>query len=424
MTPALSDYRRRSSACGVRPEQRGRDDADVRSPKMPMWEELTDGIHDQQPVSGLTHSFYRYPARFSPSFARQMILAFSKPGDLVLDPFMGGGTTLVEARALGRRAVGTDINSLGVFLAETKTSVFSRTELGRLRSWAHGLVPKLNLRRRSVHAREWADLGYQRNISGRSTWPIRKTLELALRGVQQLEKEREQKFARCALLRTAQWALDCREDIPSAKEIRERFLLSVEEMIDGARHLALAVRENGRNPEIVCLHRSAVGIESELAIKKFGAPALILTSPPYPGVHVLYHRWQVLGRRETPAPFWIAGTLDGAGASFYTFGDRGQNGLRKYYDQARLAFASIAQMASPGTTIVQMVAFSQPRWQLRNYLKVMEDCGLTEQMYPQLANHADGRVWRSVPNRKWYADKGGATGGSKEVVLFHKRKQL
>ena len=421
MDPALSDYRRHSSAFRVRREPCGQDDADLRSPKMPIWDELLDGIHDQQPVSGLTHSFYKYPARFSPSFARRMILAFSKPGDLVFDPFMGGGTTLVEARALGRRAIGSDINSLSVFLAKAKTSTFRQDELRHLRTWAHGLIPKLNLRRRSVHAREWAELGYQRNINGKSTWPIRKTLELALRSAQQLESEREQRFARCALLRTAQWALDCREDIPSAREIRERFLVFVEEMIDGARHFTVAVRENGANPEAVCLHRSVIGIEAELAIKKLGAPALILTSPPYPGVHVLYHRWQILGRRETPAPFWIAGTLDGAGASYYTFGDRGQNRLRKYYEQARLAFASIAKTASSGTTIVQMVAFSEPSWQLCTYLQVMEDCGLTEEKHPQLANHADGRVWRSVPNRRWYADKGGATGGSKEVVLFHKR---
>jgi hypothetical protein len=398
----------------------GRPDADLRSPKMPVWEELRDGIHDQQPVSGLTHSFYKYPARFSPSFARQIILSFSRPGDLVFDPFMGGGTTLVEACALGRRVLGTDINSLAVFLAETKTSVFTRSELNNLRSWAIGLTPKLNLRRRSVYPREWAEIGYQRNISGRSTWPVRKTLELALHHVRNLGSEREERFARCALLRTAQWALDCREDIPRASEIRERFLVFAEEMIDGARQFAVAVGGNCPSPGVVCLHRSAIGVETELAAKEQGAPALVLTSPPYPGVHVLYHRWQVLGRRETPAPFWITGTLDGAGASFYTFGDRKQKKLRKYYEQARLAFASVAKMSTRKTIIVQMVAFSEPKWQLQAYLETMEGCGLTEQRFPELANHGDGRVWRSVPNRKWYADKVGATGGSKEVVLFHK----
>jgi hypothetical protein len=44
-------------------------------PRMPMWQELLCAIEDQQPVTGLTHNFYKYPARFSPSFARQIVLA-------------------------------------------------------------------------------------------------------------------------------------------------------------------------------------------------------------------------------------------------------------------------------------------------------------------------------------------------------------
>src|SRR5262249_7180553 len=62
---------------------------------------LLDAINYQGYVSGLTHNFYRYPARFSPRFARGAIEAFSERGDVILDPFMGGATTLVEARALG-----------------------------------------------------------------------------------------------------------------------------------------------------------------------------------------------------------------------------------------------------------------------------------------------------------------------------------
>jgi DNA modification methylase len=93
------------------------------------WQELASAIHDRQPVSGLTHSFYKYPARFSPSFVRQAILNFTEPGDLVLDPFMGAGTSLVEARVLGRKAIGTDLNTLAVFLAETKTRALSRPQL-------------------------------------------------------------------------------------------------------------------------------------------------------------------------------------------------------------------------------------------------------------------------------------------------------
>jgi hypothetical protein len=382
-----------------------------------MWQELLCAIEDQQPVTGLTHNFYKYPARFSPSFARQIVLAFSNPGDLVFDPFMGGGTTLVEARALGRRGAGTDISSLAVFLTETKTALFSAGELRRIESWAKRLVPKLNLHKPSARQPEWEDSGYFRNISGRKTWAVRKMLEMALSAVPQFDSDREQKFVRCALLRTAQWALDCREDIPPVSEVRARFRVAVDEMVEGARQFAKETRQTGC-ADVLCLHRSAVGIEDDSRITELGDPTLILTSPPYPGVHVLYHRWQVLGRRETPAPFWIAGTLDGAGASYYTFGDR--KNVPRYYEVARDAFASVARLCSRKTVVAQMVAFSEPEWQLPSYLEVMKDSGFKEMTFSQLANRRDGRVWRLVPNRKWYADKMGCTAGSKEVVLFHK----
>ncbi len=78
---------------------------------------LLDAINDRKAVSGLTHGIYRYPARFSPMFARAAIEMFTKPGDTVYDPFMGGSTSLVEALSLGRNAVGNDLNQLAVFLA-------------------------------------------------------------------------------------------------------------------------------------------------------------------------------------------------------------------------------------------------------------------------------------------------------------------
>lgn len=49
-----------------------------------------------------------------------------------------------------------------------------------------------------------------------------------------------------------------------------------------------------------------------------------------------------------------------------------------------------------------MVAFSEPEWQLARYIEVMRT-GFAEVKFTELANKKDGRVWRSVPNRKWYA---------------------
>jgi hypothetical protein len=76
---------------------------------------LIAGARDTEPVRGLTHAFYKYPARFSPAFARAAIQAFTQPGDLILDNHVGGGTTLVEALASGRHAIGVDISALAAY---------------------------------------------------------------------------------------------------------------------------------------------------------------------------------------------------------------------------------------------------------------------------------------------------------------------
>ena len=97
-------------------------------------QQIVDGINYRGVVTGLTHDFYRYPARFSPMFARAAIEAFTEPGDTILDPFAGGATSLVEALAHGRNAVGVDISQLAVFLARAKTSLLSRKEIAVISS--------------------------------------------------------------------------------------------------------------------------------------------------------------------------------------------------------------------------------------------------------------------------------------------------
>jgi hypothetical protein len=70
--------------------------------------------------------------------------------------------------------------------------------------------------------------------------------------------------------------------------------------------------------------------------------------------------------------------------------------------------------------IVQVVAFAQPEWQLPRYLSVADDVGLVECLLPAEIFAPDGRLWRTVPNRRWYAGQRGVTNGSEEVVLFHR----
>lgn len=383
---------------------------------------LIEAARDATPVSGLTHNFYRYPARFSPKFVRAAIKALSEPGDLILDPFMGGGTTLVEALALGRHAVGADISSLAAFISEVKTTLYSENDLEALERWAERVPSLIHMHREGLVDEEYAEAGYYRHMANPSTWRLRKAIEQSLKTATRLNPAKLELFARCAILRTAQWALDGRKKLPTITNFRNALSKHASEMIEGARELrtAAASARDGQRLFVHCLNRSTTGLEEEPLLSKTQTPRLVVTSPPYPGIHVLYHRWQVDGRKETPAPFWIANKLDGSGASYYTMGDRNAHELRTYFDNLRESLRSVAAVCSNETTIVQVMAFSEPSWQLPRYLSVADDVGFREFFLPTLKNVGDGRLWRFVPNRKWHANQKGKTNGSQEVVLFHR----
>jgi len=70
----------------------------------------------------ITHGYYTYPAKFIPQLAARLIRELTLEGETVADPFMGSGTTLVEALVQARRALGVDINPVARLVAKVKTT--------------------------------------------------------------------------------------------------------------------------------------------------------------------------------------------------------------------------------------------------------------------------------------------------------------
>ena len=101
--------------------------------------EYLNSLHTSARISGLTHTFYRYPARFSPEFVKESILSLSLEDDVVLDTFMGGGTTIVESLANGRRAIGIDINPLAHFITKVKTTPLSLQDEETIKKWTENI---------------------------------------------------------------------------------------------------------------------------------------------------------------------------------------------------------------------------------------------------------------------------------------------
>jgi hypothetical protein len=68
------------------------------------------------------HSIHSYSAKFPPQLAAWAIEQFTSQGETVLDPMLGSGTTLVEARRLGRNGLGTDIDPLARLISRAKSN--------------------------------------------------------------------------------------------------------------------------------------------------------------------------------------------------------------------------------------------------------------------------------------------------------------
>ena len=94
---------------------------------------LTQDLDFHNQGSGYaSHNFHSFPAKFPPQLPRKFIEALTAPGDLVLDPMVGSGTTVVEAFLAGRRGIGFDIDPLALLLSQVKVTPLDYQQVAHL----------------------------------------------------------------------------------------------------------------------------------------------------------------------------------------------------------------------------------------------------------------------------------------------------
>ena len=78
-----------------------------------------------------THCYHSYPAMMIPQVARKLLVDYAPEGELslVLDPYAGSGTTLVESSILGVESIGTDLNPLARFMTKVKNTHYVQQEI-------------------------------------------------------------------------------------------------------------------------------------------------------------------------------------------------------------------------------------------------------------------------------------------------------
>jgi SAM-dependent methyltransferase len=233
----------------------------------------------------LTHGFHSYAGRMHPTIARGGVEAWSARGDLVVDPFCGSGTVLVEAMAAGRRAVGVDASPLGVAIARARTTTLGAEGRARLVADAAAIAEEAGLRARKRRRPELP--AWSKNELARFHAHVLFEL-LGLRELVLATPDDDVGHAlRLCLSSLLVKFMKAGPEAPRDGETK-RIARGVPSrmLADRAGELArgLAALE-GRAPAGMEPPRIVLGDARKLDVVKTGEAALVLSSPPYAGTY-------------------------------------------------------------------------------------------------------------------------------------------
>ncbi|MBA2474455.1 MAG: class I SAM-dependent methyltransferase [Actinobacteria bacterium] len=235
------------------------------------------------------HGLHPYLGKFIPQLVETFLHRHFRPGDCVYDPFVGSGTTLVEANAFGAHAIGCDISSFNCLLSQVKTTHYS---LGALELALKGSLEEA--RRRDPledgTAGEWLEAWYAPQALGEllSYRAAIDRLDDPARDVGRVIVSRAARSAR----RTTHFDLDaprtpvtepywCHKHRRTCRPVEEARKFLVRYTLDTVRRLRTFAQVRS-GAEVAVLHADARAVELPLQ------PTGIVTSPPYPGL-IDYH---------------------------------------------------------------------------------------------------------------------------------------
>jgi hypothetical protein len=233
----------------------------------------------------LTHGFHSYAGRMHPTIARGGVAAFSAAGDLVVDPFCGSGTVLVEAMAAGRGAVGVDASPLGVAIARARTTLLGGAGRDRLVAEATAIAEEAGDRARKRRRPElpaWSK-GELSRFHAHVLFELLGLRELVLATPDDDVGHALRLCLSSLLVKFMKAGPEAPRDGETkriARGVPSRMLA------DRARELAqgLAALE-ARTPKGTPPPRIVLGDARDLGAVKTGEAALVLSSPPYAGTY-------------------------------------------------------------------------------------------------------------------------------------------
>ncbi|MEE1009983.1 MAG: DNA methyltransferase [Agathobacter sp.] len=101
-------------------------------------------VINQPNPNSVTHNYFKYPCKFIPEIPRWAMKAYLNcENGLVLDPFAGSGTTLLEASLAGHESVGAEIDEIAKLIIKVKSTKLTDLELQEVRNITSQIVQRL-----------------------------------------------------------------------------------------------------------------------------------------------------------------------------------------------------------------------------------------------------------------------------------------
>jgi DNA modification methylase len=358
-------------------------------------------------TSYLTHDYHKYPAKFIPQLTDRFIKENSLIGDLVCDPFMGSGTTLVEAIVNGRRAYGTDINPVAVLISKAKTTpiepAYLKDQISHLLGDLKSSMGMKHLGQMSLLTCNDVDIEIPDNKRLEYWFPEKQMVDLAimLSRISQIENQDVKNFSLCAfsniLKGCSKWMMkSVKPTIDKDKVIADAY----KSFFHQTRRMII---KNGEFWKILGTKDYDCVVDNVDAYKmrlKGDSVSLIITSPPYvtsyeyADLHQLTAIW--LGYADKLSEFRskFIGTIqknDHLPIDLYSelgrktvaelrqIDKRGANGVERYFFEMQLCFQEMHRVLKHGGRAFIVIGDTElKRVGIHNgdvFIQTMEKCG-------------------------------------------------
>ena len=234
----------------------------------------------------LTHGFHAYPARMHPAIARTLVRELAAVGDVVIDPFCGSGTVIVESMVAGLRAVGVDLNPLAIRVAEVKCELRDARARARFVSTLEAVGEKSTDR---VRKRAYAHAKLPRHELGWWDPHVLKELAGLREEITVVEDERDRRALEVLLSAIVVKFSRQRADTAEREEpkrirkglVTEFFVRRGRELVERWTALRDAAPKHAKRPKL--FEDDARGL-TRIVPRRVRA-RLIVTSPPYGGTY-------------------------------------------------------------------------------------------------------------------------------------------